>query len=110
MVGFWTRNGPMMAIRMRTTMTMPPAMATLSRRSRIQAIWPSDRPSIALAPAPSSTDSGAAASVDTSSGAVIGSHSPDTRHGGGPPPGLPVGPPVLYRRISPAHLYALDLG
>lgn len=56
---------------------MPPPIATLSRRSRIQAIWPSERPSMALAPAPCSTASGAA-SADVSSGAVIGKGSPDT--------------------------------
>ena len=51
---------------------MPPAMATLSRRSRIQAIWPSERPSIALP----GTDSGALGSgppgpVATSIGTAI---------------------------------------
>ena len=47
-VGFCTRSGPKMATRMRKITTAPPAMATLSRRSRIQAICPRERPSIAL--------------------------------------------------------------
>src|SRR5579862_7532711 len=49
-LGSCTRNGPTMAITMRTTIVMPPAIATLSRRSRRQAIWPRDRPAITGAP------------------------------------------------------------
>ena len=37
-----------MATRMRKITTMPPTMASLSWRSRIQAICPSERPSMAL--------------------------------------------------------------
>ena len=36
-----------MATRIRNTTTTPPPMATLSRRSRIQAICPGERPSMA---------------------------------------------------------------
>src|SRR3954470_13181112 len=39
---------------------MPPPSATLSRLSRIQAIWPRERPSIALASTPPRTASGCA--------------------------------------------------
>ena len=49
--GFATRYGPKIAIRMRMTMTMPPAIATLSLRSRLHAIWLRDRPSMALSDA-----------------------------------------------------------
>src|SRR6266702_3160774 len=47
-VGLCTRNGPKIATTVRKTTMTPPAMATLSRRSRIQAICQRDRPSIAL--------------------------------------------------------------
>src|ERR1039458_3544617 len=64
---------------MRNTTMMPPAIATLSRRSRSQAIWPSDRPSMASLLTPLSTASGAAAAVEDSIGAVI-SYSPANQH------------------------------
>src|SRR5258708_35160104 len=55
-----------------STMT-PPAIATLSRRRRIQAIWPRERPSIAWPPTLASTASGTASALvgETSIGAVI---------------------------------------
>ena len=40
-------TGAKIAIRISRMTTMPPAMATLSRLSRVQAIWPSERPSMA---------------------------------------------------------------
>ena len=65
----------MIATRIRNTTTMPPAIATLSRRSRIQAICPSDRPSMALP----GTDNGAPGDgppgpVATSIGTAIDKH------------------------------------
>src|SRR5258708_8623173 len=55
-----------------STMT-PPAIATLSRRRRIHAIWPRERPSIALPPTLASTASRTASAAvgETSIGAVI---------------------------------------
>ena len=50
MVGSCTKNGPMIETRTRSAMKTPPAMATLSRRSRRQAIWPSERPWMTGAP------------------------------------------------------------
>ncbi len=52
-------------------MKIPPPIATLSRFSRIHAIWPSDRPSIASPPTPSRIASGAALSEVISSGAAM---------------------------------------
>ena len=43
-----TISGAKIAIRISRMITMPPAIATLSRLSRLQAIWPRERPSIAL--------------------------------------------------------------
>lgn len=61
------------AIRISRTTMRPPATATLSRLKRVQAIWPSERPSIFLASTPSSTASGCASACDpvVSMGAVI---------------------------------------
>ena len=61
-----------MATRMRKITTTPPAMATLSWRSRIQAICPSERPSMAL-PDTDSAGSGAGppGPVATSIGTAI---------------------------------------
>ena len=67
-----TSSGAKTATRTSSRTRTPPPMATLSRRRRSQAIWPSERPSI-LVPMPAVTASGeaeAAASV-TSIGAVI---------------------------------------
>src|SRR6201989_100276 len=70
--GFCTRYGPKIATRMRKITTMPPAMATLSWRSRIQAICPRDRPSIALpATAGAGVGSGPPGPVATSIGTAI---------------------------------------
>ncbi len=68
-----TISGAKTATKIRKMMTPAPVRATLSRFRRIQAIWPSDRPWIAFAPAPSVTDSGVAFSSppETSSGAVM---------------------------------------
>ncbi len=72
MSGFCTRSGPKIATRIRKTTTTPPAIATLSRRSRIQAICPSDRPSIALPATDSGTSgSGPPGPVATSMGTAI---------------------------------------
>ena len=72
----------MIPTRMRKSTTAPPAMATLSRRSRIQAIWPSDRPSMASPLTPASTFSGATSpETGTSSGAAIRRRSPVARDG-----------------------------
>src|SRR5690242_15589573 len=69
-----------MASNRTTTMMTPLATATLSRFSRIQAIWESERPWIFFPPTPSRTSSGPACSdaLSTSSGAVMG-YSPSAR-------------------------------
>src|SRR5215470_4791664 len=53
-------------------MMMPPAIATLSLRSRLHAIWPSDRPSMALSDADNaSSGAGPPGPVATSMGTAI---------------------------------------
>src|SRR6266487_2149512 len=70
--GFATRYGPKIAIRMRMTMTMPPPIATLSLRSRLHAIWPRDRPSMALSDADNaSSGAGPPGPLATSMGTAI---------------------------------------
>src|SRR5215469_16680572 len=56
----------MIATRISSTTTTRPPIAALSRRNRNHAIRPSDRPSMAALPAPSSTASGAASGVISS--------------------------------------------
>ena len=66
-------------------MKMPPASATLSRRSRPQAIWLRERPSICFSP--TSTASGSAI-VALGSSNVLRTASPVRRSGTDGPPGV----------------------
>src|SRR5215469_907014 len=70
-VGSCTRYGPKMATSSRKRMKIPLPIATLSRFSRIHAIWPSERPSIASPLTPSRIASGAGDSGVISSGAAM---------------------------------------
>ena len=81
-------------------MKIPPAIATLSRFSRIHAIWPSDRPSIASPLTPSRIASGAAASGVISSGAAIWAVSPGC---------LPTSPAHRMGRAACLNLYREDV-
>src|SRR5215472_5611721 len=70
--GFATRYGPTIAITMRMMMMMPPAIATLSLCSRLHAIWPRDRPSMALSDADNaSSGAGPPGPLATSMGTAI---------------------------------------
>ncbi len=62
----------MIATKIKNTMKMPPPIATRSRRSRIHAICPSERPSMAFRPTPEGAASGAvsAVSAEASSAAL----------------------------------------
>ena len=65
----------MMAVRSRSATTTPPPMATLSRRSRIQAICPGERPSMAWPGTVSGASGpGPPGPVATSMGTAIATH------------------------------------
>src|ERR1700761_1364023 len=81
MFGFCTRYGPKRATRMSRMTIMPPAMATLSCLSLVQAIRPGERPSMDFPPEAGTPGSGTAPPepCGTSTGTAILKDSPDPR-------------------------------